>query len=220
MQDSDLSPVSEKLVPGSTRLYLFFGGIMGEIGMPPFEFYRSSEILGYSRIFLRDLNQAWYQRGLPTIGADVHAVGEYLRLKIRESGATDVYFVGNSMGGYAALMFCALLRQGQAIAFAPQTFVSREKRRQHGDDRWPRQIEALHGTEAASDILELDTWIRAHHPEMRARIYVSIVDELDLRHAGELAGFPSIEIHRFPQAGHNLVAQLRDDGQLARILNS
>jgi hypothetical protein len=220
MQDTDSSPVSENLIPGSARLYLFFGGIVGAIGMPPFEFYQASRILDYSRIFLRDLSQAWYQRGLPTIGGDAHAVGEYLRRKIIESGAPEVYFVGNSMGGFAALLFCALLRQGQAIAFAPQTFVSREKRLHHGDDRWARQIETMHGGRAASDVYDLKAWIRGRHPEMRAGIYVSSLDPLDMLHAGELTEFPNITIHRFPEAGHKLVTRLRDDGLLARILNS
>jgi pimeloyl-ACP methyl ester carboxylesterase len=220
MENADQSPISENLVPGSAKLYLFFGGIVGAIGMPPFEFYRASGILGHSRIFLRDLEQAWYQRGLPAMGDDARAIGDYLERKIRESGAQEVYLVGNSMGGYAALLFCAMLQQGKVIAFAPQTFVSPEKRRLHEDTRWARQIDRLHGTRAASDIHDLKEWIRDRHPQLHASIYVSSEDALDMRHAGELADFPNIRIHCFPEAGHNLVARLRDDGLLAQILNS
>ena len=41
--------VLAELVPASRSLYLVFGGIAAGIGMPPFEFYRSSAILGESR---------------------------------------------------------------------------------------------------------------------------------------------------------------------------
>ena len=188
--------------------------------MPRFEFYRASRILEYSRIFLRDPNQSWYQRGLPNVGDDAYAVGDYLRRKILESAASNVYFVGNSMGGFAALLFCSMLRQGQAIAFAPQTFVSREKRQLYGDCRWAHQIGLLHKTRSALDILDLKTWIRDHFPEMRARVYVSSLDVLDVQHANELSDFANIEIRYFPTAGHGLVAKLRDDGLLAQMLDS
>lgn len=218
-QSSQLPPISESLIPGSDKLFLFFGGVVGSIGMPPFEFYRSAGVLDYSRIFLRDASQAWYQRGLPGIGASAHAVGDYLRVRIEESGASEIRFVGNSMGGYAALMFCAMLRRGRAIAFAPQTFLSTEKRTQHGDHRWSRQIASLHDTGVASDICDLRSWIRDRCPEMTADVYVSSADALDMAHVDELAGFPNIRLHCFPDAGHEIVRKLRDDGMLARILD-
>jgi len=220
MQHADQSPINESLVPGSEKLFLFFGGIAGEIGIPPFEFYRASKIIDSSKVFLRDINQSWYQRGLPTIGDDAYAIGEYLRNTIIKSGASDVYFVGNSMGGFAALLFCSMLQRGKVIAFAPQTFVSPEKRLKHGDHRWSHQIEMLHRTRGASDIYDLKPWIQNRFPEMQSRVYVSLEHTLDMRHANELADFSNIDIHCFPDAGHGLVTRLRDDGLLARILNS
>ena len=219
MQKSDQSPVIENLIPGSQKIFLFFGGIVGSIGMPPFEFYQASQILEYSKIFLRDVNQAWYQRGLPTIGDNPYAIGEYLKKKIVESGASDVYFVGNSMGGFAALLFCSMLQGGKVIAFAPQTFVSFEKRHKHGDYRWQHQIKKLQETLVASDIYDLKPWIQNNFPQMQARIYVSTSDILDVQHAQELADFSNIEIICYPEAGHKLVTKLRDDGVLPQILN-
>lgn len=220
MQHTDKSPISEDLVPGSRKLFLFFGGIAGAIGMPPFEFYRASQILDCSKVFFRDPSQSWYQRGLPGIGTDAFAIGEYLTKKIEESGVSEVIFVGNSMGGYAALLFCSMLGYGKVIAFVPQTFVCTEKRLKHGDRRWPNQIAAVHKTRAASDIYDLRPWIQSRFPEMQANVYVSTSDVLDMRHANELVDFSNINIHYFPDAGHGLVTKLRDDGVLAQILNS
>lgn len=220
MRSTEQSPVSEDLVPGSEKLFIFFGGIAGEIGMPPFEFYRASRILDTSRIFLRDLSQSWYQRGLSRIGQDAFAIGEYLRTKIAESGCSEVIFVGNSMGGFAALLFCAMLQCGKTIAFSPQTFVCPEKRLKYGDQRWPLKIAAMHNTRAVTDIYDLKPWIQNRFPEMRASVYVSASHALDALHANELSGFKNINIHRFTEAGHDLVTRLRDDGHLAQILNS
>ena len=95
MHATDVFPISENLVPGSEKLYFFFGGIEGAIGIHPFEFYRSARILDCSRIFFRGPFQSWYQRGLPTVGGDALAIGDYLNARIMESGASQIYFVGN-----------------------------------------------------------------------------------------------------------------------------
>lgn len=220
MQHTDQLPVNEDLVPGSEKLFIFFGGIVGAIGMPPFEFYRASKILDYSKVFLRDFSQSWYQRGLPAIGDDAFAIGEYLRTKIAESGASEIIFVGNSMGGFAALLFCSMLQCGKTIAFVPQTFVCQEKRLKYGDQRWAPQIAAMHKTRVSSDIYDLKPWIQNRFPEIQAKVYVSTSDVLDTLHANELTGFANIDIHRFADTGHQLVTKLRDDGLLAQILNS
>lgn len=212
--------VNEELLPNSDRLYIFFGGISGSIGMPPFEFYQSSRILQYSKLFIRDLNQSWYQRGVAGLGIDAFAIGKYLSKKIAESGATEIIFIGNSMGGYAALLFCAMLKIGRVIAFAPQTFLTAEKRLFHHDERWGKEIDRLLNSTSQTDILDLKQWIQSNYPTMEAQIHVSTLDALDCLHALELEKFPNIKIYRYEYAGHGLVARLRDDGALARVFNS
>lgn len=220
MQSIDQSPVREDLMPGSEKLFIFFGGIAGGIAMPPFEFYRASKIFDSGKIFLRDFSQSWYQRGLLTVGDDAFAIGEYLKTKISESGASEVIFVGNSMGGFAALLFCSMLQCGKAIAFSPQTFVCPEKRLKYGDRRWSLQIAAMHKTRVVSDIYDLKLWISTRYPSMQASVYISASDTLDTLHANELEGFANINIQRFAGTGHGLVTKLRDEGLLAQILRS
>ena len=219
MKNPDRSPINEDLVPGSEKLFFFFGGIAGAIGMPPFEFYNASRILDFSKVFLRDFSQSWYQSAVPTVGDDVHAIGQYLRSVIEKSGASKIRFVGNSMGGYAALLFCSMLQCGKAIVFSPQSFVSIEKRLKYGDGRWAPQISAMHYSHGASGIYDLKPWIQDHFPEIQAEVYVSAVDDLDVVHANELSGFTGVNIHRFAEGGHQLVSDLRNGGHLARILN-
>jgi pimeloyl-ACP methyl ester carboxylesterase len=169
-------------------------------------------------VFLRDPAQAWYQRGLPDIGGDVYAVRDFLAQKIDESGASEVRFVGNSMGGFAALLFGSLLRTGRVIAFVPQTFVSAGLRAQHGDHRWERQINELHGGGVGADFFEVAPVAAVHHPGLKADIYVANDPPLDGRHADQMLDFSDVRIHRFDVGGHALVKMLRDQGLLAGIL--
>lgn len=215
---TSLASVQQDFVSSASKLFIFFGGIQGQVGMAPFEFYRSSDILDCSRLFLRDLSQSWYQRGLPGIGNDAFAIGRFLDERIAASGAADICFVGNSMGGFAALLFCAMTGRGRVIAFAPQTFISRAARMRHGDTRWARQIETLHAARQPGAIQELRPWILDRFPKIQADIYVSRRDRLDLAHTQELADLQNCKVHVEEEGGHNLVRQLRDDGKLARIL--
>lgn len=210
--------IRAKLVPERDSLYLMFGGIHGGMGMPRFEFEHAAGMLDASKLWLRDMNQAWYQRGLPGIGNDIPSICRFLLDTIERSGATRIRFVGNSMGGFAALLFCALLRRGRAIAFVPQTFIGAELRAQHLDMRWRRQIAALHAHPDSTEILDLPSFIRRHYPLLEADVYVSTNDRLDLLHADMLSEFENIAIHRYDRGGHSLTRSLRDAGLLTRIL--
>lgn len=209
--------ISEDLCENTDKLFLFFGGIAGAIGMPPFEFYRSSKIISHSKIFFRDRSQSWYQLGLPDIGKDVFEIAEYLKSKISELKSKDVVLVGNSMGGFAALLFCSMLQRGRVIAFSPQTFISKEKRRYFGDFRWAAQIDKMHQSASTSHIYDLSKWIEVNSPEIKADIHVSTSDALDVTHANQLINFKNVRLNYYPNGGHKLVTKLHEDGLLPMI---
>lgn len=123
------------------------------------------------------------------------------------------------MGRFAALLFCSMICRGKVIAFAPQTFISQEKRGKYSDNRWPLQIQKLHETRSESDIYDLKQWIQSRFPELQARIYASTSDVLDIAHANELACFSNVDVFQFSEGGHDIVKKLRDDGALKEILN-
>ncbi|MEJ7589978.1 MAG: hypothetical protein WKF77_00365 [Planctomycetaceae bacterium] len=211
--------ILEELVPASNRLYFIFGGIAAEIGMPPFEFYNASRILTENKIFLRDFSQSWYQNGLPGLGRDVYEIAERLAEKIRQVNPVDVYFVGNSMGGYAAILFAALVGSGTAIAFAPQTFISPISKLQHLDLRWPKQIATTCFTTLAKrHVWDLKALLSANQSTLKIEIHVSTKDRLDLMHARRLHGVSGTTIHEYDVGGHALVRYLRDEGRLSGIL--
>lgn len=215
--------ILEELIPGSSKLYFIFGGVAAGMAMPPFEFYASARILEENKIFLRDFSQAWYQNGLPGVGGDLYAVRDFIEGKIAELGPEEVFFVGNSMGGYAAILFAALVGKGTAIAFAPQTFISPVKRSRHRDRRWPKQIAGMYlRTAFKAHVWDLKACLKPLPNETgrktRIEIFVSEDDPLDYLHALRLQGLEGVRIHECPVGGHKLVKQLRDEGRLPAIL--
>ncbi len=101
--------------------------------MPPFEFYKASGIIDESRMFLRDFSQSWYHAGLLNISSDIDSTAIYIESAISENKPEKIFFVGNSMGGYAAMLFSSLIGKGEVIAFAPQTFICSELRERYKD---------------------------------------------------------------------------------------
>lgn len=213
--------ILEELKQKSKKLYILFGGISAGMGMPPFEFYNSSSIIDENKIFLRDLSQSWYQCGLPGIGNTVYDIAKFLNAKIRQIRPSEIFFVGNSMGGYAAILFASLLKCGKAIAFCPQTFISPIKRLIYGDSRWSCQILKTYKDTMLSTprpIYDVKRLLSKDEFVNTIEVYVSRTDRMDFLHARRIEKFKNVFVYKYDVAGHNLVSYLRDQDQLQFII--
>lgn len=201
------------------NLYIFFGGIAAGIAMPVFEFYNASRILDEHKLFFRDLSQCWYQDGLPGISRDISATADYIRSQINQIEPEKLFFVGNSMGGYAAIMFATLIGAGEVIAFAPQTFISPLPRIKHRDFRWQKQIINTYRKSVwKQKAWDLRSLLRGSLYAPRISVFVSRSHRLDRIHARHLAGITGVRIHEFDGGGHGVVKLLRDEGKLPAIM--
>lgn len=79
------SPVALDLEPDSRTLLVAFGGIRGGLGLPPFEFFRLTGELPVKKVYVRDLRQRWYHRGLPGIASDLAGMRAFLRVVVEEA---------------------------------------------------------------------------------------------------------------------------------------
>jgi pimeloyl-ACP methyl ester carboxylesterase len=204
----------------SQAMLLAFGGINGRLGMPPFEFFNLTAGFETQKIFVRDLHQAWYQYGLAGVTASVDETAQHLSKMIRAQNPVRVVVCGNSMGGYAALLFGLLLEVDVVYAFSPQTFINPAHRLQFFDFRWWRRIRsAYHAPQAQRETFNLQAFFAKHPPQKpKFHIFYSTNIRLDTAHATRLATAPRVTLHPFPNAGHDLVKHLRDTGQLSQIL--
>ncbi|QXP83730.1 hypothetical protein ABZN20_04695 [Methylococcus sp. ANG] len=217
--DTDALPVLEELIPGSRKLYLTFGGLQGALGIPPFEFYKSSRILNESRVFFRDLSQTWYHAGLAGISSNIPETARYIEHIIDKSSAEEIVFIGNSMGGYAAILFSTLIGRGRAVSFSPQTFISPSKRRASGDGRWRSKVLRTYGAALFKPkFFDLQRVLEKSSGDNRIDIFVSSLDGLDVIHARNLEPFGNVRVTERELGGHNLVKHLRDSGELQLIL--
>lgn len=202
------------------NLYVFFGGIANGIAMPPFEFFNASRIINENKLFLRDFNQMWYHNGLLDISTDINTTANFIKSEINKLNPKKIIFIGNSMGGYGAIMFANLIENiDEVIAFAPQTFISKNLRSTHNDKRWEKQIFQLYeNSQNKNKYFDLKEMLISINSKVKISIFVSKDDILDRLHALHLKEIPGVSIYEFDDGGHGIVKKLKDDGKLKEIL--
>jgi pimeloyl-ACP methyl ester carboxylesterase len=221
LPDDDV-PLSLDMSTDSRTLLVAFGGMRGRIGMPPFEFLNLTGAIPVKRLFVRDLRQAWYHRGMPGHGDSLLDVAQALKEVLTSHDVQRLVVAGNSSGGYAALVFGTLLGADTVLCFAPQTILDLDVLASMDDHRWDEQLQEL--TAAG----ELDPrWVDlrqalpgARQANTRYQVYFDETLEVDRLHAERLKQVANLRLYRFGRGGHYLIRRLRDAGALERVLRS
>jgi hypothetical protein len=206
----------------SQTLLIAFGGLRGRVDVPPFEFLGVTGDFPVKRMFVRDLYQAWYHRGVPRQRAKtLVSVADRLREMIAPHHVERLVTIGNSSGGYAALVFGALLGADTALAFAPQTTLDPDAMASLGDRRWEGHLSALRDAgRMDADWIDLRTALpRALDGQTRLHVYFNERLAVDRLHAERLRDVDGVRLFRFGHgSGHYLVNTLRDNGSLEHTL--
>lgn len=84
-------------------------------------------------IHIRDFNQIWYHTGVEPAGKTIDDLAVFLQKKIKNYHRTITW--GNSMGGYAAILFGSLIDSDLCFAFVPTTFIDIKNRKRYNDNR-------------------------------------------------------------------------------------
>lgn len=204
---------------GHPHLLIALGGIKQGLGIPPFEFMRSLEDMPCDRLFLRDFNQAWYHMGIDDQRNSLAAVLVSIRELIHQHSYRKVVVLGNSMGGYGALLLGHLLQANTVLAFAPQTFIGPWMRLWHGDQRWKEQLAHVHASRQATPAyFDLKRVLKSGRGATTIHVYYSPSDVLDAVHARRLQGLPGVELHAIADGAHEVVKVLRDSGTLHQLI--
>jgi pimeloyl-ACP methyl ester carboxylesterase len=218
--DDPAVPLSLDMGRDSHTLLIAFGGMRGQIGMPPFEFFKATGGIPVKRLFVRDLRQAWYHRGIPDVGATVTEVAEALERLIAHHDVDRTVVAGNSAGGYAALLFGTLLGVDTALCFAPQTVLDLDTLATMDDHRWDDQIREL----VAAGALET-RWADLRHALPQARradtsyeIYYDDSFEVDRVHAERMTELEGVRLQRLQGGAHGIARDMRETGELERVL--
>jgi pimeloyl-ACP methyl ester carboxylesterase len=190
---------------------------------PRFEFFRFLSGLDVRRVFVRDLDQVWYQLGVHGVSDTVDGVETHLRELLGEDGIRRAVFTGGSMGGYAAMLLGSRLGVAEVHAFSPQTFISRILRRYYKDFRWQKQV---NHTWASIDkrhaYLDIKPELRraARRQPVPLHLHVGPMPR-DLQHVNRLRRIAGIEVHRYDElATHNVAGELHAAGRLQPLFEA
>ena len=113
-------------------LIVSFGGYAQKFGgIQPYEFlsFLNKNFPKTDKLFLKDTYCSNYHRGIRGISTSVETTVDFLKTKINvvDISGNSIYrkvlFLGNSAGGYAALLFGSLLNVNFILAFVPQTIL-------------------------------------------------------------------------------------------------
>lgn len=221
MLDDDRKGVKAEF-NNSENLLVIFGGINQEIGIPIFEFYKSLSKLNSDKIFIRDFNQAWYQKGVDLELDHINKLIIYLEQNIKIKKYKQVCFIGNSMGGYASILFGTIIGVNKVIAFSPQSFIDRKNRFFSFDRRWRKQIAKIYSFNKKENFFfDLKKILKKNNlTNTRIEVYFSSNHRLDSFHARRLSKFNNIQLYPQTDKGHSIVKQMKDDGRLVGIIDS
>lgn len=201
----------------SDTLMISFAVFPAPGGKSAFDFRRATHPLGVKRLFLRDPHMMWYQKGSPGIGDDVPGVAAFLKTIIAREGVKRVVMIGNSGGGFSALLFGALLGVDEIHAFNPPTRLH-----EPDDTSMPDQLAALQAEKGkALPYLDLQDIFRKHlSSSTRVYIHFSRGECRDRRHARYLREFPNVHLIEYPFVSHHVARFFAERSMLTPLLDA
>ena len=205
-------------------------------GNPLFDFYgRLKKIALVSgraanHLFVRDLSQRWYLRGIASLGADVDSTVAALREIIAPLAPSSITTMGQSMGAYGAILYGTLLGVDRMITFGPLSCFDGPRWELMKDSRWKpiRENLVATGPQIApyDDLAGLLRNLRGKRPALD--IFYGMVgdDHLpthlnighDVAHAMRFEGIDKITLLPVPMSAHAVVEYFRQHGVITDVL--
>mgnify|MGYP001765935684 CR=1 FL=1 len=182
-------------------------------GMPVEEFRNSLNQIrqngrAASVIFVIDKKRKWYNDGV------MAPMVEQINAIIDRLGARRTVTLGNSMGGFGAIVFARRLRHcRQAIAFCPQSSI--DPAVAPFETRWPEWRSGIRTWQVSDAAREFD-------PAVAYDIYFGKEDKRDVRHAQRFAqaAAANVRVNVISGCSHDVARHLREAGKLDGVLQS
>ncbi|MEM1149131.1 MAG: hypothetical protein AAGI03_01030 [Pseudomonadota bacterium] len=180
-----------------------------------FSFTRRTQDLPINRLFLRDNFGLWYQRGLQGVSKDAETTANYLKGFIAKGSYDRVSCLGISAGGYAALLFGAMLDADVVHSISPRSLLHPDAeafsdRNRHGVNVSLQELKEL--PESTQKFFDLADFLNTSPTGAQTRVvHFDPANELDRFHALRLAGCPAVTFKKHTGGGHalgKLVVQL------------
>lgn len=221
----------DRVYPGRPLIISF--GFVNWKETPNFDFFgriKKQELQSgqvFNHLFIRDIHNSWYHRGIPGLGRHVDEAAGTLRGLIRSMGVARVITIGQSMGGYAAIMFGVLLGAERILSFVPLSHLDPDEAIRQGDRRFLRVMHDLRANPPKSLYDDLPRMLK--DPSFRGDLHVlygthpghddGVSSNLDALHAFRIASYKKTFLHPWPASGHTLVKWLIDHGHIDETMS-
>jgi len=178
--------------PNCTQVFFVYAGAHGMVeGMGPMTFLQKSGISDRNIVFLRDPHACFFDRGvseeIPTLDAVLDWHNDYFAANPH---ITEVYAVGNSFGGWAALFFGYILGFRKVWSLAP-------------GGPW--------GLELLKDLMDDSNNVTEYD------LYYSCQEPVDEVFAKSLEGYPGVRLVHLEEHGHLMTTGLLESGELPKL---
>ncbi len=204
-----------RTVDQSQVLIVAFANLMLDNSLAPFCYVESLKKYPVNQLFIRDTHKFMYLRGIDQTLNSVNKLLGFLRQQMAQFGNHKTIFLGNSSGGYAAVLYGILTRPDVVLAFAPRTYLDKKNRAKHSDFRNPHIVDMVaqasrhYGAQRYLDLKKLNQRIRN-----RKTVFHLFWDRqyrIDDINASRMK-FRNIIHHPYDQGGHLIAKYLRDTG--------
>jgi pimeloyl-ACP methyl ester carboxylesterase len=181
---------------------------------------------GLHRIHLRDPRLRWYLHGIAGLGADRTASIVALRRIVDSLSPDRVVTLGQSMGGYGALLYGHELGAQRAVAFGALSTMDPAVAHDNGDLRWMPVMQALVVEGLAPDSTDLVARLQARSSALELRLHYGErpdapehgVQNLDLFHARRFAALPACRVTTHADCDHAVVLHLKRQREIDATL--
>lgn len=208
----DDSVIVEAMRPGSKRCLLVFPGTFNGLGIPMPLFDSLIAPLDTSVMYIRDPQRSLCLTGIHSHSSTLDEGFAFLRKRMETAAVTDIYTLGASSGGVAAIRYgLALGARGIMTMSSPinlqHEFMSKDGRI-HAVYRW------LYEQLTPPDY-DLRSFVAAAAPPQRIFIYHADGHQQDVAHARSITGLPGVEVRPVVNyGGHNVLRPLMERGEM------
>jgi hypothetical protein len=181
---------------------------------------------GLQRVHLRDPSLRWYLHGIAGLGADRTASIVALRRIVDSLSPGRVVTLGQSMGGYGAILYGHELGAQRAVAFGALSTMDPAVAEANADFRWMPVMQALAAEGVAPDSTDPVTRLQACSSALELRLHYGErpdspehgAQNLDLFHARRFAALPACRVTTHANSDHTVVLHLKRQREIDATL--
>ncbi len=207
-----------KIKKGSKKVVLIFTGINSNMPLSISIFHNTFKHINASFIYLRDSSGRAYANGIPTMGKSVKETSEKLSSIVKELKAEKIYCIGNSAGGYGAILFGTLIGANVIYSISGITTLNHlfNVHDNRGNKNALREVQSI----ISDEDLDLLNLLNKTDSLPDIVCYYGSLMSQDKWQAERLASINTVNL--IPMEGateHWLIIKLYQDGTLHKILN-